>query len=409
MNKIQVPIQNDGASRGSEKSDDGGRPLRVMTVFGTRPEVIKVAPVVRAMEEDPRFTTINVGTGQHSQLMGEFAEQLGVRLDVDLKVGQPGQTLVDVHGRILSGLGKVIPEAAPDVLLVQGDTTSAAAGALAGFYHGVGVGHIEAGLRSGRFDDPFPEEVHRRVIGQLASYNFAVTAENAAALRREGVDESQIAIVGNPVVDAVRWAVDHGTPGPRSEELLKLGAGGRMIALTTHRRESFGDRMSDRLRELANFVNARPDVSVVFPVHPNPHVREAAEAVFGDCDRIHMVEPLGYFDFVNLLSSAWLIVTDSGGVQEEAPSLGKPVLVIRETTERPDGVRAGVARLIAGGPGSLANALETAESDGWPQEVQAIPNPYGDGHSGSRIASWLLDHATKQKEQACQTQPTIRS
>lgn len=368
--------------------ESASRRLTVATVFGTRPEVIKIAPVVRAMEAQPgRFCTLNVGTGQHAQMMGAFASELGVRLDADLTVGRPGQTPTGVVERTLATLDGWLAEHQPDVVLVQGDTTAAFAGALAGYYRKVPVGHIEAGLRSGQRDDPFPEEMHRRMIGRLADVHFAATQRNVDALLAERVESHRVVLAGNTVVDAVQWAMQQGAASSRMQAMLDGFAGHRLVVLTTHRRESFGDTMGRNLNALREFLEEHEDVRLVFPVHPNPAVREAAERHLGRCPRVKLVDPMGYFDFVQLLRAAWLVVSDSGGVQEEAPSLGKALLVIRKTTERPEGVEAGVAKLCDT-PDKLILALGESYRTDWPREVSAITNPYGDGHAAQRI----IDH-----------------
>ncbi|MEM1097669.1 MAG: UDP-N-acetylglucosamine 2-epimerase (non-hydrolyzing) [Planctomycetota bacterium] len=387
-----------------DTGESPSRALRVATVFGTRPEVIKVAPVIRVMEAQPaRFRTLNVGTGQHAQLMGAFAGELGVRIDADLAVGRANQTPLGVVERTLAGLDRWVAEHRPDVLLVQGDTTAAFAGALAGYYGRVPVGHIEAGLRSGRRDDPFPEEMHRRLIGRLASVHFAATARNVDALLSEGVEKHRVVHTGNTVVDAVRWAIENGSATPSVDALLSRVGDGRLVVLTTHRRESFGDTMAQNLDAIRAFVEEYEDLRLVFPVHPNPAVREAAERHLGTCRRVHLVEPMGYFEFVRLLRAAWLVVSDSGGVQEEAPSLGKALLVIRKTTERPEGVEAGVAKLCDS-PSKLGVALGEAYLTDWPRRVEAIPNPYGEGDAAQRITDHLWETFGTERARRARTQ-----
>ncbi|MEM7577329.1 MAG: UDP-N-acetylglucosamine 2-epimerase (non-hydrolyzing) [Planctomycetota bacterium] len=365
------------------------RRLTVATVFGTRPEVIKIAPVVRAMEAQPeRFRTLNVGTGQHVQLMGAFAAELGIRVDADLSVGRPDQTPLSVVERTLCGLAAWLAEQRPDVVLVQGDTTAAFAGALSGYYRKIPVGHLEAGLRSGQRDDPFPEEMHRQMIGRLADVHYAATQRNVESLLAEGIEPGRVVRTGNTVVDAVRWATERAYSSPRVEALMDRVGGGRLIVVTTHRRESFGETMSQNLDALRAFVEQHDDLRVVFPVHPNPAVRDAAQRHLGTCPRVHLVEPMGYFDFVALLRSAWLVVSDSGGIQEEAPSLGKALLVIRKTTERPEGVEAGVAKLCVT-PSMLGQELGAAYRTDWPERVSRIANPYGDGQAATHIVNHL--------------------
>lgn len=371
------------------RGEGNGAPC-VLTLFGTRPEVVKLAPVVRALETHPGgFRTVNVSSGQHADLVHPFAETLGLRVDEDLAVAREDQTPAAVLERVLAGLDPWIARERPEFVLVQGDTTTALAGALAGFYRHVPVGHVEAGLRSGNLKSPFPEEMNRRLITRIADLHFAATERNAETLRREGVPPERIARTGNPVVDSVQWALEGGRPTEALAALLQRAGSRRILVLTTHRRESFGSLMMQRLRALRGFVESHADVVLVFPVHPNPHVREQARSELADCDRIELVDPLGYFDFVHLLARAWLVVSDSGGVQEEAPTLGKPVIVIRENTERPEVLEAGVAKLAASVP-ALAALLEEAHSDpGWSRSVLAARNPFGEGNSGRQIADTL--------------------
>jgi UDP-N-acetylglucosamine 2-epimerase (non-hydrolysing) len=365
--------------------------IRVLTLFGTRPEVIKLAPVIRALEEDEEtFSTFNVASGQHTDLLYPFAERFGVKIHADLKVMEPGQTLSGVCSRVLTLLDPILVAERPEAVLVQGDTTTALAGALAAFHRKIPVGHVEAGLRSGDSLSPFPEEMNRRLITRLASFHFAATEDNRATLLREGVEDDDIFVTGNPVVDALKRVLASADPGPEVQELLARTEGLRRIVLTTHRRESFGETMSGNLKVLRRFVERHDDVALLFPVHPNPVVVETTTAILSGHPRIHLVAPLGYEDFVLLLSSAWLLVSDSGGVQEEAPTLGKPLLVLRENTERPEALRSGVARLVGGEPRRLAEMLEDVEKPGsWAERVRGTENPFGRGDSGPRIAGVL--------------------
>jgi UDP-N-acetylglucosamine 2-epimerase (non-hydrolysing) len=358
-------------------------PACVLTVFGTRPEVIKLAPVIAELEAAGTFRTVNVTSGQHADLLYPFVQLFGLRLDHDLKVMQAGQTVNQVCARVLEGLGPVLAAGQPDLILVQGDTTTALAGALAAFHQRIPVGHVEAGLRSGNLHSPFPEEMNRRLISRLATYHFAATPRNRDTLLAEGTDPANVFLTGNPVVDALH-AIRARAAAPALDDLLQRTAGLRLIVLTTHRRESFGDVLAGNLRVLRAFVERHPEVALVFPVHPNPAVRGPAFEILADRDRIQLLEPLDYVAFIGLLSRAWLIVSDSGGVQEEAPSLGKRLLVLRDTTERPEAVEAGVARLVGGDPRRLDAMLEQE----WlaPEEAgRVIDNPFGSGDSGRRI------------------------
>jgi UDP-N-acetylglucosamine 2-epimerase (non-hydrolysing) len=366
--------------------------MKVLTLFGTRPEIIKLAPVIREMESRPAaFRAVSVASGQHDSLLHPFALQFGVRIDYDLRVMEPEQTPNVVCSRVLAGLDPVLAQEAPDAVLVQGDTTTALAGALAAFHRRIPVGHVEAGLRSGDPSSPYPEEMNRRLVTRLATWHFAATPENRATLLGEGVSESCIVVTGNPVVDALQEVLRRPDAGPEATQVLERTEGLRRLVLTTHRRESFGEPMSQNLRVLRRFVERHADLALIFPVHPNPAVVKAAQAVLAGHPRIHLIEPLPYGPFIRLLSQAWLIVSDSGGVQEEAPTLGKPLLVLRENTERPEAVASGVARLVGGRPERLAEELEEALADGsWASRAGQVENPFGRGDAGPRIADALV-------------------
>lgn len=360
----------------------------VLTIFGTRPEVIKLAPVIRALEATSAFRTINVASGQHTTLLYPFVELFGVRVDHDLRVMEPGQNPNGVCSRVLAALDPILARERPDMVLVQGDTTTALAGAMAAFHHGIPVGHVEAGLRSGNRLSPFPEEMNRRLIGRLASLHFAATPRNRQALLREGINDASVFVTGNPVVDAleiIRARANHGGP---IDSVLASTTGLKRIVLTTHRRESFGGYMTQSLQILRRFVEANKDVALLFPVHPNPVVVGTTREVLGRHPRIHLLEPLNYQDFVTLLSHAWLIVSDSGGVQEEAPSLGKPLIILRENTERPEAVECGIAQLVGHKPDRLESLLgDTLRPGSWVHQASKVSNPFGNGDAGARIAS----------------------
>jgi UDP-N-acetylglucosamine 2-epimerase (non-hydrolysing) len=362
---------------------------RVLCLFGTRPEIIKLAPVLRALA--PHCQPVHVASSQHADLLAPFARDFGVRIDHDLAVMEADQSPSQVAARVLTALDPLLVELAPDLVLVQGDTTTAMAGALAAFHRRIPVGHVEAGLRTGDPASPFPEELNRRLITRLASLHFAPTRHNWATLRAEGVPAEAIALTGNPVVDALQECLARARPSPELEARLGGTGGQRLVVLTTHRRESFGEVMEGNLRVLRRFVERHPDVCLAFPVHPNPRVREPSREILADQPRILLLPPLGYADFLQLLSRAWLVVSDSGGVQEEAPTLGKGLLVLRANTERPEAVEAGVARLVGGDPERLEAALEElAADDAWLRRVGEIPNPFGDGRAGERIADAAL-------------------
>lgn len=391
-----------------ETSVDRAPAPTVMTLFGTRPEAIKLAPVLQQLEAlSLQVRTINVTSAQHTDLLYPFIQFFNLRVDYDLHVLRACQTPQSVCLRVVSGLGPILQREQPAVLLVQGDTTTALAGALAAHHRGIAVAHVEAGLRSGDVASPYPEEVNRRWITRLADYHFAATIHNCETLQSEGVPADRIVVTGNPVVDALRTVLEQGAvsaPGPEGpDEVTAPPTGVKRLVLTTHRRESFGAWMEAQMRVLRAFVARHPDVELVFPVHPNPAVRLPAQALLAGRERIRLLAPLPYFDFIRLLRSAWLIVTDSGGIQEEAPTLGKPVLVLRDTTERPEALAAGVARLTGRDPQRLEAMLEDVYGAGdWregPEGFVAGANPFGDGRAGQRIvqalAGWLHETAPR--------------
>ena len=360
---------------------------KILCLFGTRPEIIKLAPVLRALESrTERFDVIRVASSQHIRLLHPFARHFGVSIDLDLEVMKDAQTPTQVAARVLEGLGPILDERKPDLVLVQGDTTTAMAGALASFFHRAPVGHVEAGLRSGDPASPFPEETNRTLISRVASYHFAATPHNVETLVGEGVDASRIVLTGNPVVDALHFSLANDEPGAALKRRLDA-IDQKLLVLTTHRRESFGDIMRGNLEVLRRFVEAHQDVALAFPVHPNPEVLEPTREILGGVDRVHLLDPLGYPDFIALLRRAWLGVSDSGGVQEEAPTLGKALLVLRENTERPEAIESGVARLVGGLPQVLETMLsELYDDDSWVRRVKKISTPFGQGDAGERIA-----------------------
>lgn len=360
---------------------------RVLCLFGTRPEIIKFSPVIAELERrSHEFTTVNIASSQHVELLHPFARHFGIRVDGDLEVMQPGQTPSDVAARVLLSLDPLLERERPDLVLVQGDTTTAMAGALAAWHRRIDVGHIEAGLRTGNRASPFPEEMNRTLITRLARHHFAATQHNVETLLGEGIDADDITLTGNPVVDALQKSRANASPSASFADCIAPLAAQKLIVLTTHRRESFGSVMSGNLEVLRDFVAAHEDTALAFPVHPNPNVSEPTRAILGGQPRIHLLEPLVYDEFIQLLAAAWLIVSDSGGIQEEAPSLGKALLILRENTERPEAIEAGVAKLVGGRPERLAEMLEaTYADDAWVKRVREIPNPFGNGDAGVRI------------------------
>jgi UDP-N-acetylglucosamine 2-epimerase (non-hydrolysing) len=375
---------------------DAESPLpKVLTLFGTRPELIKLAPVMAALDADPELQTLQISSTQHRDLLQPFLELFETRVDAELSVMRPGQPLNLTAARVLEAFDAVLEAEKPDLVVVQGDTTTAFAGALAAFQRGISVAHVEAGLRTDDLKHPFPEEMNRRLVGRLADLHLAATETNRDRLLAEGIAPEAIRVTGNPVIDALHAVRRRDAVTPATRALLESLRGRRLIALTAHRRESQGEALEALLRTLADFVAARDDLALVYPVHPNPRVREAADRVLArrEGDRIHLIEPLGYADFLALVEAAWLLVSDSGGVQEEAPSLGTPLLVLRETTERPEAASAGVARLIGLDPAALDRELREAERPGsWIERVGEVPNPFGDGRAAERIHDALRRH-----------------
>jgi UDP-N-acetylglucosamine 2-epimerase (non-hydrolysing) len=364
---------------------------KVLVLFGTRPEVIKFAPIIRELQAQADvFETVIVSSGQHTDLLTPFLKNFGIVPDFNLNVMTAGQTPSDVCAKVMTSLDKILAEESPDVVLVQGDTSSALAGALAAFHRKIRVGHVEAGLRSGNPLSPFPEEMNRRLISQVASFHFAATDYNLENLVNEGVSSKTVFVTGNPVVDSLNHILADFEPSEPIKTLLEKTKSSKRVLLTTHRRENFGKIMSGNLGVLREFVEKHSDTCLIFPVHPNPAVRAATLEALPQHPRIHLIDPLDYADFVHVLANAWLIVSDSGGVQEEAPSLGKPLLVLRENTERPEALWSGVAKLVGNDPAKFAIMLEENYRDeSWINSVKKVANPFGDGTAAANIAEIL--------------------
>ncbi|RMH17853.1 MAG: UDP-N-acetylglucosamine 2-epimerase (non-hydrolyzing) [Gemmatimonadetes bacterium] len=360
---------------------------RVLVVVGTRPEAIKMAPVVEALRDRGDVEARVALTGQHTDLVDQVLDAFRLDPAYDLAIMRPGQSLYDVARGCLDGLRDVVRDFKPDVLLVQGDTATVFFGALVAFFERMRVGHVEAGLRSGDKWAPFPEEIFRRLTDQLTDYYFAPTRPAAENLRREGVDPGRVYVTGNTVVDALLAARDLERPVEHPVLRDVLAGGRRLVLLTAHRRESFGAPLRELFGAVRTLADRHEDVEVLYPVHPNPNVVGPAREILGGHARVHLIEPLGYFDLVRALSAAALVLTDSGGIQEEAPTFGVPVLVLREVTERPEGVEAGVVRLVGTDRDRVLTEAEGAldGSGGWP-EGGVASNPYGDGRAGERIA-----------------------
>jgi UDP-N-acetylglucosamine 2-epimerase (non-hydrolysing) len=363
----------------------------IATLFGTRPEVIKLAPIIREMEKrSDVFHVVNISSSQHNGLLFPALQALQLRVDHQLQVMQENQTPDEVCSRVLGKLSPLLAEIEPDLLIVQGDTTTAMAGALAGFHRRVPVAHVEAGLRSGHPFSPFPEEMNRRLISRLATYHFAATPNNRNTLIAEGIPEDKIYVTGNPVIDSLKQVLSTMIPSAVISELKTKTHGLKRIVLTTHRRESFGRVMKENLGVLREFVEQHDDVALIFPVHSNPAVVESAKRQLSAHPRIYLISPLVYPDFIALLAHAWLVISDSGGVQEEVPTLGRPLLILRENTERPEVLESGIARLVGSDPNRFKELLEEAYQDhSWVHRVGKVINPFGQGDSAKRIVEIL--------------------
>ncbi|MCB2047571.1 MAG: UDP-N-acetylglucosamine 2-epimerase (non-hydrolyzing) [Novosphingobium sp.] len=370
-------------------------PSRILVIFGTRPEAIKLFPVVNALKADPRFECVVCVSAQHREMLDQVLEIAGIVPDHDLDVMKPDQSLDELTARLLVGLGQVMDEVKPDRVIVQGDTATAMCGALAAYYRKLPVDHVEAGLRSGNIYHPWPEEINRKIIGSMASLHFAPTSTSANALKAENVDPARVHITGNTVIDALHWVTSQIEANPSLArglaDLEARFADKRIIGVTSHRRENFGDGM-DNIASAIRQIAAREDVAVIFPVHLNPNVRKVMYEALGGLDNVAMIEPLDYPHFARLIGLSEIMLTDSGGVQEEAPALGKPVLVMRETTERPEGVEAGTAKLVGTDPTRIVTEISTLLDDKAAYEQMArAHNPFGDGTSARRIVE-LLAH-----------------
>ncbi|KHL24811.1 UDP-N-acetylglucosamine 2-epimerase [Croceibacterium mercuriale] len=378
------------------------RPRRVLAVFGTRPEAIKLFPLLHALAADDRFASRICVTGQHRAMLDGVLALAGIRPDHDLAVLQPGQSLDQLVARLLTGTGAVLDRESPDLVVVQGDTASAMAGALAAYHRRIPVVHVEAGLRSGDIHQPWPEEVNRRIITTLAALHCAPTERAAAALRAENAAATAVHVTGNTVVDALHWvrarlAAEPALAGP-IRQLQARFAEQRIVAVTCHRRENWGAGMGGIATALAGLAT-RPDVALIAPLHHNPLARSAMQQQLGDLPNVALVEPLDYPAFVHLLDVAHLVLTDSGGVQEEAPALGTPVLVLRETTERPEGIEAGTARLVGTDPDIiLAEANRLLDDAAAHTTMARAHNPFGDGQSARRIVELMAQLAPSDRD-----------
>jgi UDP-N-acetylglucosamine 2-epimerase (non-hydrolysing) len=366
--------------------------LKIMAVFGTRPEAIKMCPVVLEMQKYPDFIEPVVAvTAQHREMLDQVLQLFGIVPDYDLNIMTSGQTLYDVTRRALEGLGEVLAESRPDIVLVHGDTTTTFAGALAAFYAQIKVAHVEAGLRTGDKYSPFPEEMNRKLTASLADFHFAPTLTSRNNLLKENIEPGSIFVTGNTVIDALIKTI---TPSWQFEDAALrevISSNDRLILVTTHRRENLGAPMRHVYQALREVLAAYGNVSIIFPVHKNPKVREIVEQELGRLDRVHLIEPLDYQPFANLMAKVDIVLTDSGGIQEEAPALGKPVLVLRDTTERPEAVAAGTVKLIGTGyEDVLRETGRLLEDDAYYRRMADACNPYGDGRAAERIIKILL-------------------
>ena len=383
---------------------------KIMLVFGTRPEAIKMAPLVKAFEQrKEEFQTIVCVTGQHREMLDQVLQIFEITPDYDLNIMKQGQDLYDVTARVLLGMRDVLKEAQPDVVLVHGDTTTSTAAALAAFYQQIPVGHVEAGLRTHNIYSPWPEEMNRQITGRITTYNFSPTPLSRENLLKENVAEEKIIVTGNTVIDALYWVVNNikedATLQSSLADVLKrsgydvarLDGGKKLVLITGHRRENFGDGFISMCRAIQTLTRRYPDVDFVYPMHLNPNVRKPIHEVFGEdlsqLGNMFFIEPLEYLSFVYLMEKATIVLTDSGGIQEEAPGLGKPVLVMRDTTERPEALDAGTVKLVGTDFDKIVNSVSELldDEEAYLRMSQAV-NPYGDGKACPRIVAHLADH-----------------
>lgn len=365
---------------------------KIMLVFGTRPEAIKMCPLVNELKKRKNIDTIVCVTGQHRQMLDQVLETFNVVPDYDLSIMKDKQTLFDITTNILNKIKKVLEDAKPDVVLVHGDTSTTFVTALACYYLKIPIGHVEAGLRTYDIYSPFPEEFNRQAVSIISNYNFAPTPKAKENLISEGKDENKIWITGNTVIDALKTTVKENYTHPE----LEWAKDSRLIFITAHRRENLGQPMHNMFRAIRRVMDEHPDVKALYPIHMNPIVRRAAEKELGGCDRIHIIDPVEVFDCHNIMAKSYLILTDSGGIQEEAPSLGKPVLVMRDTTERPEGIAAGTLKLVGTDEEVIYNNFkELLENEEMYKKMSHANNPYGDGKACERIADILeVGHVT---------------
>ena len=387
--------QNNNGKNNGEGVNGLKRKWKVMTIFGTRPEAIKMAPLVLELQKHPEtIESIVTVTAQHRQMLDQVLHAFDITPTYDLNIMKDRQTLVDVATRGLEGLDQIMKEAQPDIVLVHGDTSTTFIGSLAAFYNKIAVGHVEAGLRTWDKFSPWPEEMNRQLTGVLADLHFSPTEKSAQNLLNEGKPEDRIYITGNTAIDALHTTVRDDYNHPILDEI----GDDRLILLTAHRRENLGEPMRNMFRAINRILEKHPDTQVIYPVHMNPAVREVADEILGGNKRVHLIEPLEVVDFHNFAARSHIILTDSGGIQEEAPSLGKPVIVLRDTTERPEGIEAGTLKLAGTDEDMIFNLTDALLSDEAEYSAMAkASNPYGDGHASERIVSALKEYLSSLK------------
>lgn len=363
--------------------------IKVMSIFGTRPEAIKMAPLIKELTSRKEIKSIVCVTAQHRQMLDQVLEAFNIKPDYDLNIMKQGQTLSDITSNVLYGLEEVIKDAKPDIVLVHGDTTTTFAGALAAFYNQIAIGHVEAGLRTYDKYSPFPEEMNRQMVDCMTDMFFTPTELSKNNLLKENKEESKIYVTGNTAIDAMATTVKENYTNP---ELDWIKEDERLILVTAHRRENLGEPMKHIFKAIKRIVDEFDDVKVLYPIHLNPKVRETAYEIFANCDRIRLIEPLEVLDFHNFQNKSYMIMSDSGGVQEEAPSLGKPVLVLRDTTERPEGIMTGTLKLVGTDEENIYNEAKILLTDqNAYDKMSKACNPYGDGHASEKIVDAIIN------------------
>ena len=363
--------------------------IKVMSIFGTRPEAIKMAPLIKELEKREEIESIVCVTSQHREMLNQVLDAFSIKPNYNLNIMKQGQTLSDITSRVLYGLEEIIKETKPDIVLVHGDTTTTFSGALAAFYNQVAIGHVEAGLRTNNKYSPFPEEMNRQMVDRMTDMYFAPTNLSKQNLLDENINEDKIYVTGNTAIDAMQTTIENNY---FHKELDWIKNDERLILVTAHRRESLGDPMKNIFKAIRKIVDEFDDVKVLYPIHLNPKVRERAHEIFDGCDKVKLIEPLDVFDFHNFINKCYFIMTDSGGVQEEAPSLGKPVLVLRNTTERPEGIDAGTLKLVGTNENEIYNEAKILLTDVEVyNKMSKASNPYGDGQASKRIVDAIID------------------